>query len=283
MLERKLGRFFRPDPKVLVDPDVTPDAFSRAMSSIRIGDTVKITERDRHPQADQLLIDHVELTDAAIVDIGASDGSTSLDLIRKLPAFGSYTAADLFLSLTATKAAGHVLVYDRDGRCILVAGRWWAAWPRESGLIGALYRPLEALAARRARQDVLLINPELRALMRSDPRITVREHDVFTPWPGPAPGIIKVANLLRRVYFTDAEITAALGVLHDSLDEGGHLLIVDDGTRYLDDVDGKVSARAGLYRRAGDRFALVAGTEADPEIADLVGALRRGATSGTGA
>src|SRR6478609_218327 len=141
----------------------------------------------------------------SVVDLGASDGSTSLDLIRRLPAFGSFTVADLHVWVTATTAAGHVLFYDAEDRCILATGRWWAAWPRLSKPVRMLYRPIEAAASRRPerRRRLLLINPELREMMETDSRIHVREHDVFTPWPKPAPDVVKVANLLRRVYFTD--------------------------------------------------------------------------------
>ena len=276
-VQRRLARFFRPDPKVLLDPDASSEDFRRAMSSIHVGSTIKITERDRHPAADQLLLDHLDLTGASIVDIGASDGSTSVDLVRRLPAFASYTAADLCLAVSAARALRHVVVYDSSGRCILVAGRWWAAWPSLSRTVRALCWPVEAAAARHPerREQVLLINPEFRALMNADPRLSVRVHDVFTPWPDPAPDVIKVANLLRRVYFSDADIDRALDAVFDSLDEGGHLLVVDDGTQYTVPVEEDVGARAGLYRREGDRFTPVAQTPAPSEIADLLAKVRK--------
>src|SRR4051794_23303356 len=84
-LQKALTRFFWRDPSVILDPAVTPEDFRRAMSAIHVGDTIKITEGDRHPAADALLIDNIDLEGAVIVDIGASDGSTSVDLIRKLP------------------------------------------------------------------------------------------------------------------------------------------------------------------------------------------------------
>lgn len=275
-LEDRLGRFFRADARLLVDPLVTPGDFTRAMSSIHVGDTVKITKRNRHPEADSLLLHHLDLERPTIVDIGASDGSTSLDLIRSLPDFASFTVADLYLSIHATRVLGHIVFHDAEGDCILVSGRWWAAWPKLSRGVATLCRPLELAAERHPerRMEVTLVNPELRDLMARDKRISLRMHDIFSPWPAPAPDVIKVANLLRRVYFSDADIVGALEALLHSLDEGGYLLIVDDGKRYKTKADRLVSARAGLYRRTGDRFAVVDKTHADHEISDLVAKVR---------
>lgn len=271
-----MSRFFRPDPKVLLDRSAPADKFCDAMSSIHVGATVKITGQDRHPEADDLLLRHLDLDGAAIVDLGASDGSTSVDLIRRLPVFSAYTVADLFLSVSAGRSLRHVLIFDSQ-ECILVAGRWLAAWPTLSPVIRAICRPFEVMESRHPerREQVLLLNPTLQAMMRADPRITARVHDVFTPWPAPAPDVFKVANLLRRVYFSDAEISQALDALYAGLDEGGHLLVVDDGQRYTVEVAKGTGARAGLYRREGGRFVVVGETTAAPEISDLVAGVER--------
>ncbi len=78
------------------------------------------------------------------------------------------------------------------------------------------------------------------------------------------PDVIKVANLLRRLYFSDEDICRALRSLLASLDEGGHLLILDNPR-----IPG-IDIRAGLFRRSQDRFELVATTTEEPEILDLV-------------
>lgn len=284
-VERRLRRFFRPDPKVLLDRDVSPERFRAAMSAMHVGSTIKITDRDRHPVADDLLLEHVDLTDATIVDLGASDGTTSLDLLRRLPTFGAYVVADLYLHVTVARVLGHVVFHDEEGRCVVVAGRWWAAWPSGSPAVALLCRPFEVRARRQAgsRTQVLLLNPELVARITADRRVTYRRHDVFQPWPQPLPDVVKVANVLRRVYFTPEEIARALGALFAGLPEGGHLLVVDDGHRYgsyvHDDRHTGSGARAGLYRRSGDRFAVVAETASPPEIADQVRDVRAGAAA----
>lgn len=171
----------------------------------------------RRSRADSLLIDNVDLTDVSIVDIGASDGSTSVDLIGRFPQFRSYVIADLFLSLAATTALGQVLFYDP------IVGHRFVAWPSLSRGIRVMLSPLIAAAARgrRPRREVLMLNPAARSVIRSDERVTCAVQDVFICWPGPAPDVIKVASLLRRLYLDDQEISAALAVLLESLRYGG--------------------------------------------------------------
>jgi hypothetical protein len=265
-LEARVGRAW-PDPASIVDPDATDEAFAAAMGAIELGGTFKRTLPNRHPGCDDLLLDHVRLVGATIADVGASDGSTSVDLIRRLPdELVAYVIADRYLQVSAVRVLGHTLLFDPDdGGCILVFGRRCLAWPRRSRAVRLACSPLLVAGAlcRGRRETVLLLNPRARALLSDDPRVNVRVHDVFRPWEGPKPDVIKVANLLRRIYFSDDQIRAALDALRASLPEGGHLLVVDNP--YL-----PIDARAGLYRREGDRLRVVALTDEVPEINDLV-------------
>lgn len=264
-LERRLTRFFWADPAVILAPDATPDAYRSAMSALHVGATIKITGAGRHPAADALVTEHLDTSDAAIVDIGASDGSTSVDLIHRLGRFRSYTIADLYLYVDAIRTGRHLLLDSSDGELILVCGPRLVAWPSLSRAVRIGYRPLAAWIRRRGTPSrVLLLNPAARDLIARDPRVGYQVHDVFTPWPGPPPDLIKVANLLRRLYFDDDHIRAALAALHASLPDGGHLLVVDNPR-----IAG-IGERGGLYRRAGDWFERVASTPDRPEIDDLV-------------
>ncbi len=233
------------------------------MSAFNVGNTIKITNTNRHPAAHELLTEHVDLDGASIVDIGASDGSTSVDLIRAIPQFKSFVISDLYLTVTYRTAWGHVLFYDPQGTCILVCGSWWLGWPAGSRLVRALYWPVIRRARRSTPSEALLLNPDARAVVANDSRVSYAVHDVFQPWPGSHPDVIKVANLLRRLYFTDEEITQALRAIHASLDDGGHLLMVDNPRA-------DVRPRAGLYRREGSGFTPVATVEGTPEIEDLI-------------
>jgi hypothetical protein len=249
---------------VLLEEEPSAEDFRAAMSIIHVGETIKITDADRHGAADALLLENVELSGASMVDLGASDGSTSVELVARLPDFTSYVIADLYLSLRSVQVGRYLLFFDADGHCVLVSGRRLLAWPTLSRTVRLLCAPLLARARRRPGREVLLLGPDARRLMRSDPRVTARVHDVFQPWPAPAPDVIKVANLLRRLYFSDEQIVRALKALLNSLDEGGHLLILDNPRL------AGIALRAGLYRREGGRFRPVAETPDAPEIADLL-------------
>jgi hypothetical protein len=268
-VERRAQRFCWLDPRVLLDDAAGAEDFRAAMSALHVGDTIKITGTNRHPRTDALLMANVDLTGATIVDIGASDGSTSVELVAKLNEFKAYIMADLFFTLSAAKTPGHVVFYDLSGQPILIAGRRLLAWPSLSKAVQTAYRPVLEKAARvTERQDVLLLNPSARALIARDARVSYRAHDVFTSWDGPQPDVIKVANLLRRLYFSDELISKALHAIHASLPEGGHLLIVDNPR-----IAG-IDERGGLYRKDGHGFTRVALTDQTPEIDDLISQVR---------
>jgi hypothetical protein len=270
-LEARGSRWFWFDPRVILEDEVGPVDFRTAMDALRVGGTVKITAENRHPGADALLVENVDLAGATIVDIGASDGSTSIDLIRALPTFQAYVIADLYLTIDVVTVGRHDLFFDGNGDCVLVCGPRGLAWPSGSPLVRRLYGRLIASAARtpERRRPVLLLNPTTRALLAADPRVSYAVHDVFRPWPRPAPDVIKVANLLGP-YFSDEKILEAAQALLESLEEGGHLLIVDNGR-----ITG-AEPRGGLYRRSSGRFTLVAQTATAPFIDNILRQARAG-------
>jgi hypothetical protein len=253
---------------VVLDPAASPEAYRTAMSAFMMRSTIKITGVNRHPHVDALLLENVDLDDAVIADVGASDGTTSVELIARLPQFGAFVIADLFMDVTAVATGARVLFRDHDENPILVVGPRLLAWPAASPLVRLLYWSVERSARRTVAagvgwRTVPLLNPEARELLRRDPRVTCRQHDVFQPWTGPTPDVIKVANLLRRLYFSDQDIDRALRALLATLPEGGHLLIADNARA-------KVPARGGLYRRERGHFVGVAVTDPPPEIDQLV-------------
>lgn len=268
--ERWASRYHWADPAVVLDPEVGPDQFCTAMNAFTVGTTIKITRRDRHPGVDRLLLDNVDVTDATILDIGASDGSTSVDLIDKMPGFRAYVIADLYLYVQARTVGSRTLFYEPGGECVMVTGDRMVGWPARSRMVGALYRPLISRADRRGDcpVPVLLLNPRARSLIHSDPRVTAAVHDVFQPWNGPRPDVIKVANLLRRDYFDDTAISAALRSVLGALGPGGHLLLANNPP-----VKG-VPSQGGLYRKQDDTFVPVAQTHHTLDIAGLVTSAR---------
>ena len=168
----KLGRLFVHDPTVIADPAVGWEPFTRAMFNLHVGGTAKITWPGRQTDADQMLVDHVDLDGARIVEMGASDGSPAVDLIARLgDRFKSYVITDRFVRLTATRHAGWVWLW-RDGECILAGNGRLTVWPDQSPALGRLMRRTMAAAEKRTHDEVLMLNPNARAILDQDDRVT---------------------------------------------------------------------------------------------------------------
>ena len=81
------------DPRPLANEDyshLAPLEFSRAISTLQFGVTFKTTRPGRQAHSNQFISQIYRESKPVILDVGASDGSTSLDLIRSLVDFGHY-------------------------------------------------------------------------------------------------------------------------------------------------------------------------------------------------
>jgi len=56
----------------------------------------------------------------------------------------------------------------------------------------------------------------------------IQRYDIFAPWTGPPPDLIKVANLLNNEYFSDAQIEEALQAQCSNLAPNGRLLLISE-------------------------------------------------------
>jgi hypothetical protein len=56
----------------------------------------------------------------------------------------------------------------------------------------------------------------------------IQQYDIFAPWTGPPPDLIKVANLLNNEYFSDAQIEEALQAQCSNLAPNGRLLLISE-------------------------------------------------------
>lgn len=182
IFQRRLPRFFWVDPRIILSPDADPLEYRTAMSALEVGGIYKITGSHRPPEADVLAVEHLSLSGATIADIGASDGSAALDFLRSISEFKSYVVADRNLYVKHRTYRGRSFFYDQEGNWILVVGSRTLAWPASSALVPLLYgRGAKSASAKVESQDLLLLNPEVRRLMETDPRVTAVVHDVFAP------------------------------------------------------------------------------------------------------
>ncbi|WP_434043189.1 MULTISPECIES: hypothetical protein [Sorangium] len=255
-----------PDPRDLLRPEqiAAPEVFSERVSILLLSGTRKTTRPGRHRQSDALLVKALGQQRPVVLDVGASDGSTALDLLTTLgDAFASYFVTDRALSLRVrTDDRGRAFFYDADGACVLAATprllfypaaeglRWLPRWA-SPWLQGGIppYDP--------AYPEVSLVQPRLQELARRDARVVLRTHDIFQPWDGPAPTVIKAANLLNRAYFSDDQLRQAMRNFWSALAPDGLLLVIDNrdiekaslfartegGFRHIDSIHGGTEIR----------------------------------------
>lgn len=225
------------DPRPLATEDyshLAPFEFSRAISTLQFGVTFKTTRPGRQVHSNQFISQIYRESKPVILDVGASDGSTSLDLIRSLGCdFGHYFVTDLNLSARYGYDHRGVLYFqNHGGTCVLRASKRFLVYSELGGARFPLNLVAKALLSGVRKivdwRDILLIQPEFIDLASHDSRITIMRYDLFAPWTGERPDLIKVANLLNAKYFTDAQMREALRVQCSNLAANGRLLLVSE-------------------------------------------------------
>lgn len=240
--------------------------FSRAVALLGSGTTWKSTRPARHPLTDGLIDRECVDGTPILLDVGVSDGITSIDLIGRLGRrFGAYYATDVSFHAAAIERDGRLYVYAGDRTCVLVCSKRCLYYADIEGALapfGSMVRHALAGApvpSESTLRRMSLINPGLLGIMRSDGRVRTREYSVFDPWPLERARIIKVANVLNRAYFSDDQIRLAIRNLRDALCDGGKLFLTDN--RRLE----KVSVLA----RRGETLELRSRHNGGSEITDL--------------
>jgi hypothetical protein len=226
--------FHDPRPLAYKPMAISAAQFSASVSSLQFGVTFKTTHPGRHAHSNRFLREALHGSRPVILDVGASDGSTSLDLIQELGCnFAYYYVTDLNLSVRCgSDRKGVVYFADRDGTCILRASERFLVYSNASRAKLPLRLVARTLLSRCRNvaqwRDLVLIQPDLRRRATCDPRIIIKRYDIFTPWIGPRPDLIKVANLLNNQYFSDAQLKKALQVQCSNLAPNGRLLLISE-------------------------------------------------------
>ena len=248
--------------------------FSTHVSGFSSGRTWKSTRPRRHRRTDEMILDLCRDAKPVILDVGISDGVTSLELIEKLDGrFTSYFATDRHLRVHYQRRGSRIYFYDADGTCNILSTRRFVVYldPGAASAFRGIVRRLLAGAPTLTREEaklVWLIQPELRKAAGEDKRIILREHDVFGLWTGPLVDIVKVANLLNLDYFPEQRIRVALTHLKEALRLGGRLFITDN--RENDDE------HVSVFVKEEDRFVLDGDIAGGAEISTIVQAVGRG-------
>jgi hypothetical protein len=248
------------DPRSICRSNISFTEFTQAVSGFKFGTTFKTSQKARFPLTIASLAGLKFSSPPVILDVGASDGTTSLDVMQAL-AFSDYFVTDLnteVLWRSETSRSGDsenltsgdvgiqskTFFYDPAGQPILLVTNKWVIYRDTVGAIapfGALVRMLfaKAPAAGDHAGRILLINPALHTTVGG--KILVRQYDIFRVWPFEKVDIIIAANILNKSYFSDAQLGQALQNLRAALNENGYLVIVDS----------RKTEKATIFQRSG--------------------------------
>ncbi len=278
-LRKWIGAHLRKDPRSLLQGHQLSDkAFSQAVSNLRLGGTFKTTRPGRHALSNELIRRQTLPKDAVILDLGASDGITSLELMQTLNfSFKKYFVTDLFPEVHYTSRGERVFFFEPEGACSLIADRFFVYYPQFSPLTRLLFR--KELAAfeklrkegKLALQNLPLIHPALQKERQKRPRqIYIQRHDLLQKWQSEKPFLIKAANVLNPGYFPPEKLQRALRLILDTLPEKGLFLLVENRIPQRDSKGKKSRLEAAaLYRKENGAFRLISKAGAETELGRL--------------
>jgi hypothetical protein len=223
------------DPSPLLEGSALsrPD-FVRSVSAVFIGGTWKTTRSARHPLSDAVIAALAQPS-TRILDVGASAGVTSLELIERLGTqFLRYYVTDAYCKIWGQKTRQGTDFYYPDGRCILRSRAGLLFYGQTRGglypfqqIADWMTRKAPALDPARA-VGLSLFLPDLIRKAALDERICIEQWSVFQPWFTTPVDLARAANLLNRTYFSDRQIKEALGNLRLAIKPGGNLLLTEN-------------------------------------------------------
>jgi len=256
--------------------------FSRIHQNLQLRGIWKWTGRHRLEQMDRLLLEHASargLPQCLVLDLGASDGITSLDTVEYFEQKGGKAVRVTMLDQDVRiygMPVRYATLYFTASRCplLLRLGKIGLCLEPMEGIEGVLFNPVAAFLARRCKRllesselegahAISLINP---AVTRC-PRIDVSEGDMFslrTEWVGQFDAV-RASNVLNFSYYSEERIRDAIGLAHRYLKEGGAFLVSRNTIRKQDEVEA-----GALWRKQGNRFVRKSELDNVPEIAGLV-------------
>ena len=195
------------------------ELFSMGISLVNVGDTYKTTKRERSRLADQAILRlAAEYEAPALLEVGVSDGVSSLGLLETNGVFSRVVLTDKFSHF-------------HEGR------RWFGkvfldSYRRLLGVkVGCLYcnlaldRPVEG--GRYSRIET--VNPVVEARCGVD---AFSRFDILSDVMDEPVQIIKCANILSRCYFLEEQVLSAVRNLGRSLVEGGRLVVSHNNDKY---------------------------------------------------
>jgi len=224
------------------------DKFSDAMTTFKFLGVFKTTQAGRHKETQQFLKTYLvnfpnQLT---ILDIGASDGITSLDFINVInDSIKKYYVTDYNIKCTYYSYKGYTYFFDHAKNCFLVASEKFVFYPTDKKLFDFIFKKSLKKIKNFSKQELLLINSGLKEKKEGNEAIEIMEYNVFEAWPKEKADVVVVGNLLNKAYFDDAQIETALNNCYNALQENGILTII----RNILQENGEEIERSTIYKK----------------------------------
>jgi hypothetical protein len=222
------GKF---DPRCILESDVTPQEFSASMSSLKFGATYKSTKDARFPLTLSKIADLEFSHPPKVLDVGASDGSASLEIIQSID-FSHYFVTDSNVFVHTAEDGKWTYFFTPDGSPILAASDRWVvyndatnAFPPQGFISRKTFKSASLLFDNSTRK-IELINPGIREIIGRD--VSFKPYNAMEQWEGGKVDLIIVANLLNRTYFGDDQMREILNNLSAALEDEGWIVLIDN-------------------------------------------------------
>lgn len=260
----KILTYFLPsanDPSLLINDNLNSDDFSKAVSVLKFGKTYKATKSDRFPMMISALNQLTFINPPVILDVGASDGTASLQLINNLD-HSKYYLTDSNIEVIYQINNRIIYFYDLEYNCILIVTKRFVIYPDIQSSIfpinkfgSFLFKNAPKITVNN--QKIKLINPELKCY---DERIVFQEYDILKSWPFEKIDVLLAANILNRSYFTDDNILIAINNFIACLNDSAILAIVEN--RNIE--------KGSIFSVVGNKIELVKDINGGTEIKELI-------------
>lgn len=204
------------------------EKFSQALTAFRFEQVFKTTRTNRHYQTQSFLMRNLSAgKKPVILDIGASDGSTSLNFIELLnQSFSKYYVTDYNIKCQYISDRGYTYFFDEANYCFLIASNRLVLYPVNKWYFNIFFKKKLDKLKHSNKTELILSNRKLLELQENNSGIEIMKYNIFEPWEKEKADIIIVGNLLNKSYFSDTLITAGLMNCYKALSENGMLAII---------------------------------------------------------
>lgn len=252
-----------PDPRGLLDADISDGEANEILVRMKIGGVFKTTWSDRFPETTRQLASSALPPAAVIADVGASDGSTSLSVMRAVR-FARYYVTDRHIEAYACTTWKGVFFCDEHSNPFMFANRFVVIYNEtseasraQSGIVRNLFAGFDMAKCRDVRK-VPLMNRAL--LPRLGDNVRLERYNIFETWPFEKADLVIAANILNRDYFAEDKLADALRNLRGALKDAGRLALIEN----------RPAEQSNIFRLERGRFIVEDQIGAGSDVKSLV-------------